>query len=36
MDINKWKSVAVDIDNYYIIKAMGHHGRRNLELKSLS
>ncbi|MDA0949538.1 MAG: hypothetical protein O3A64_02305 [Proteobacteria bacterium] len=28
MDINKWKSVAVDIDNYYIIKAMGHHGRR--------
>jgi len=28
MDINKWKSVAVDIDNYFIIKAMGHHGRR--------
>jgi hypothetical protein len=28
MDINKWKSVAVDIDNYYIVKAMGHHGRR--------
>jgi hypothetical protein len=28
MDINKWKSCAVDIDSYCIIRAMGKEGFR--------
>ena len=28
MDINKWKSCAVDIDSYHIIRAMGQKGFR--------
>ena len=28
MDTRKWKSVAVDIDNYKIITAMGEKGFR--------
>ena len=28
MDINKWKSCAVDIDTYCILRAMGNHGFR--------
>ena len=28
MDINKWKSCAVDIDWYHIIRAMGQKGFR--------
>ena len=28
MDTNKWKSVAVDIENYKIITAMGEKGFR--------
>ena len=28
MDINKWKSCAVDIDSYCIIRAMGKNGFR--------
>jgi len=28
MDINKWKSCAVDIDSYTIIRAMGSNGFR--------
>ena len=28
MDINKWKSCAVDIDSYTIIRAMGQNGFR--------
>lgn len=28
MDINKWKSCAVDIDTYCILRAMGSHGFR--------
>ena len=28
MDTNKWKSVAVDIDSYKIITAMGEKGFR--------
>ena len=27
-DINKWKSCAVDIDSYHIIRAMGQKGFR--------
>ena len=26
MNINKWKSCAVDIDSYHIIRAMGKNG----------
>ena len=28
MDINKWKSCAVDIESYTIIRAMGQNGFR--------
>ena len=28
MDISKWKSCAVDIDTYCILRAMGNHGFR--------
>ena len=28
MDVNKWKSVAVDIETYSIIRAMGENGFR--------
>tara|TARA_R110000796_G_scaffold215921_1_gene331978 strand:- start:228 stop:452 length:225 start_codon:yes stop_codon:yes gene_type:complete len=28
MDINKWKSCAVDIDSYTLIRAMGKQGFR--------
>jgi len=28
MNINKWKSCAVDIDSYHIIRAMGQKGFR--------
>jgi hypothetical protein len=28
MDINKWKSCAVDIESYCIIRAMGKNGFR--------
>ena len=28
MNINKWKSCAVDIDSYHIIRAMGKNGFR--------
>ena len=28
MNINKWKSCAVDIDSYHIIRAMGQRGFR--------
>ena len=28
MDINKWKSVAIDVDTYAIVKAMGKQGFR--------
>ena len=28
MDINKWKSCAVDIESYTIIRAMGSNGFR--------
>ena len=28
MDINKWKSVAIDVDTYSIVKAMGKQGFR--------
>mgnify|MGYP003635078710 CR=1 FL=1 len=28
MDINKWKSCAVDIDTYCLLRAMGSHGFR--------
>ena len=28
MDISKWKSCAVDIDTYCILRAMGSHGFR--------
>ena len=28
MDISKWKSCAVDIDSYCIIRAMGKYGFR--------
>ena len=28
MNINKWKSCAVDIDSYHIIRAMGKTGFR--------
>ena len=28
MDINKWKSCAVDIESYTIIRAMGKNGFR--------
>ena len=28
MNINKWKSCAVDIDSYHIIRAMGQTGFR--------
>ena len=28
MDINKWKSCAVDIDSYHIIRVMGQKGFR--------
>ena len=28
MDISKWKSCAVDIDSYWIIRAMGKNGFR--------
>ena len=28
MDISKWKSCAVDIDSYCIIRAMGKNGFR--------
>ena len=29
MDVNKWKSIAVDIESYTIIRAMGANGLRN-------
>jgi len=29
MDVNKWKSIAVDIESYTIIRAMGDTGLRN-------
>ena len=29
MDVNKWKSIAVDIESYTIIRAMGENGLRN-------
>jgi len=29
MDVNKWKSIAVDIESYTIIRAMGSNGLRN-------
>ena len=29
MDVNKWKSIAVDIESYTIIRAMGESGLRN-------
>jgi len=29
MDVNKWKSIAVDIESYTIIRAMGEKGLRN-------
>ena len=29
MDISKWKSCAVDIDSYCIIRAMGKNGFRS-------
>ena len=29
MDVNKWKSIAVDIESYTIISAMGENGLRN-------
>lgn len=28
MDITKWKSVAVDIETFTIVKALGKHGFR--------
>ena len=28
MNINKWKSCAVDISSYFIIRAMGNNGFR--------
>ena len=28
MDITKWKSCAVDIDTYCLLRAMGSHGFR--------
>lgn len=28
MNINKWKSCAVDIDSYHVIRAMGQKGFR--------
>ena len=28
MDINKWKSVAVDMETYTLIRAMGQNGFR--------
>ena len=28
MDVNKWKSIAVDIESYTIIRAMGANGLR--------
>ena len=32
MDINKWKSVAIDVDTYAIVKAMG---KQDLEAQEL-
>ena len=29
MDVNKWKSIAVDVESYTIIRAMGENGLRN-------
>ena len=29
MDVKKWKSIAVDIESYTIIRAMGENGLRN-------
>ena len=29
MDVNKWKSIAVDIESYTIIRAMGANGLRS-------
>jgi len=29
MDVNKWKSIAVDIESFTIIRAMGANGLRN-------